>query len=178
MRIVTIVGKNRSGKSTVAKKLIEKTSWPTIEVSDIVKKISGQKTREALQLEKEKHAKDPDWLYRELKKEIDRIASAGANNIVVSGVREQYLIQRMKEDGSNVKVIGVSIADSERRRRTVELDKKSIEEFEKDESRDKELFNLDDLLKSSDYQVSTETSLEDMEDGVEKVLKQLELSSK
>lgn len=172
MRMIIIVGKNRSGKSTVAKKLVEKTSWPIIEVSNIVKVISGQKTREALQLEIEKHTKDPDWLYRELKKEIDSIIDAGANYIIVSGVREQYLLQRMKEDGLSVKVIGILIADSERRRRTIELDKKSIEEFERDESRDKELFNLNDLLELSDYQVSTET-LENMEDEVEKVLKRL-----
>lgn len=169
MRII-IVGKNRSGKSTVAKKFIQKTSWPTVEVSDIVKRISGQKTREALQTEKQKHTDDPDWLYREISKEI---LAKQSDNVIVSGVREQHLITRMKQDGFEVKVVGVLITDAERRRRTVELDKKSEEEFDKDELRDKTLFDLDRLLEMSDYQVSTEKSFEEMEAEVEQVLKHL-----
>lgn len=171
MRII-IVGKNRSGKSTVAKKFIQKTSWPTVEVSDIVKRISGQKTREALQTEKQKHTNDPDWLYREISKEIEKVSTEN-ENVIVSGVREQYLITRMKQDGFEVKVVGVFITDAERRRRTVELDKKSEEEFDKDELRDKTLFDLDRLLEMSDYQVSTEKSFEEMEAEVEQVLKHL-----
>ena len=79
----------------------------------------------------------------------------------------------MKQDGFEVKVVGVLITDAERRRRTVELDTKSEEEFDKDELRDKTLFDLDRLLEMSDYQVSTEKSFEEMEAEVEQVLKHL-----
>lgn len=169
MRII-IVGKNRSGKTTIAKKFVQKTSWPIVEVSDIVKRISGRTTRAELQTEKQKHTDDPDWLYREINQEI---LAKKSENIIVSGVREQYLVSRMKQDSFEVKVVGAFITDAERRRRTVELDKKSDEEFDRDDLRDKELFDLDRLLEMSDYQISTEKSFEEMEAEVEQVLKYL-----
>lgn len=167
MKVLIIVGKNRSGKSTIAKFLIKKTSWPIIEISDIVKRVSGQKAREALQMEKQKHINDPDWLYREVSGEIRK----NIGNVIIAGVREQYLIKRMKEDLFDVKVVGAVVSDQERRRRTVELDKKSEEEFYKEEMRDKTLFDLDSLISSADFQISTEKSLEEVEVEVEQVLK-------
>jgi len=153
--IICVVAKMGGGKGFVAKALGKELSLPVIEVSDIVKRISNASARKDLQLELNNHKDNPNWLYDEIKKEID-------GDCLISGIREPFLLDQLEKDfgKENIKVTKVMISDKRRRERLVERDKKSLEEIIGEEKKDEGL-GINETLERGQYSISSEGEYED-----------------
>ena len=151
--IICVVAKMGGGKGLIATVLANSLAIPVIEVSDIVREVTGSTEREILQLEAEKQ-KDPMWLYKKLKAKIN-------GDCVVSGIREPFLLEQLQKDfgKENIQVTKIKICDKRRRERLMKRDSKSIEQIFKEEKGDEKL-GIDEVLKTATYSVDTNGSLE------------------
>lgn len=162
--IICTIGKLKSGKSKLADILHDATEYPMIEVSRLVKWFAHSGVRKDLQLEREKHKDNPNWLYDEVKGLI-------AINTIVSGIREKYLLDQLRKDfgDQEIVVIAAEISDKERQRRAAAIDKKTEQEFLEDDERDKQ-FDIDELIANADYKINTERPLPETEVTLLKLL--------
>lgn len=170
--IICVVGRLRSGKSVITGTIAEATEYPVVEVSDIVKRIAGVKVkptdksvREKLQLEKDKHKDNKDWLYSEIKKEVESLDPGCPPNIIVSGIREVYLLQQLEKDFGELLVIGIMISDKIRMQRAKEMDGHTEEQFLKDEERDVKI-GIVEVMKEVDFWIDTERPLEETKKSI------------
>jgi len=157
--IICVVGKNKSGKSKVAEWIQEYTKFPLVEVSTLVKKFANSNVRKDLQLEKNKHQDDPDWLFREIRKEIH------TDNCIVSGIRELSILEKLQQAFKEVVVIA-AIVDDEVREERGSIIAEKVEEFIEDEKRDQELFDLDVLIAKAEATIDTSAEAEDTKAGI------------
>lgn len=167
--IICTVGKIKSGKSKLADIIQEVLNIPIIEVSSLVKQFAMSKVRKDLQLEKENHKNNPNWLYDKIKEKIEC-------NCIVSGIREQYLLDQLKKDFENeqIIVIAAQISNEERQRRAMILNNKTKQEFLDDELRDNE-FDIDKLITEAHYSINTELSLEATTNSLHNLINELKI---
>lgn len=163
-RIYLYLGKVGSGKSHIARQqyeLMEELGKEPfyIEVSalvtDFAKKITGKEnlSREELQGVKAQMKNDPNWLLDSI---IEQIESVSTNTIVLSGLREKWIYDKLVEKYGKMRVTIVE-ADSELRRNRREL---SSEQFKAAEERDNQI-GLGELLESvGDHAVVVENNYE------------------
>jgi cytidylate kinase len=97
--IIVILGRAGSGKTVLAKEVSRMTGFPLIEMSTIVQRVlrsSKEENRGHVNLNKDsQEKKDPDWLWREVKRHMVDYGQGVFRSCVISGIREPYLLHKL-----------------------------------------------------------------------------------
>lgn len=154
--IIVLVGRLGSGKSKLAKYLVESLDFRNfhfIEVSDLVKEIIQSQNRSSLVRESlHRKQEDPMWLAEPLRQKL-----VAHKNWVVSGVRELVLLDTIRDLGQKVHVVRLTCDDKVRLKRC--KDKfKTLSELRAADEVDNGL-GLLDVLASVDCELSTSSTL-------------------
>ena len=169
MLIISVVGGLSSGKTTVAKMFAAKLNCGTIEIGDLVRKITGSSDRAVLQAELNKHTKEPNWFYDELVKEINKEVDSKFKVAIVSGIREPILLCQMMDEHEVISVT-IEANDFIRYKRLIQRDGfTNLQDFRVANEKDIGL-GLDITMSMSHYSIDTTQSLDALERRVEQIL--------
>jgi len=112
MKIV-VIGRAGSGKTAVAEEICKLTNLPLIEVSSIVQSLqkTSKENRGQINLNKDQREKeDPDWLWREVSRHILDYGKGLDRSCVISGIREPYLLHKIRELKEDMFIIGLEVS--------------------------------------------------------------------
>ena len=175
MPILCIAGLIGSGKDTAADYISKKYGYNIIDYASILREICKKEglelTRDNLQNLRVKYGNT--FLAEEA---ANRIKKLKDDNIILTPMRrsEDFEIPK-KEFGENVKLIVVEASIKKRferlSRRGRENDPKDYEEFERQEAREKEIFNFDKTFSYADFKIKNSGSIDDMKKEIDKIMK-------
>lgn len=136
--VLSFVGKQGAGKSTIAKYVSELLSTGKIETSDIVKKIYHNLSRSELPSTGKRTKTDPNWLARALERELkEEIRHQNSDIVVLSGVREIEIHKYFLSKRFTLHSFEVIAAPEVRYTRLLEMHKvRNAEEFLDQERRE------------------------------------------
>lgn len=101
LKIVSIVGRQGSGKSTIGKYLAKSLRTIHVETSDVVRSLNKNLTRAELPSTGKKTKKDPEWLGKAIAEQV----LSGDDTAVLTGAREHQVHKYLVKQGAVVKVI-------------------------------------------------------------------------
>lgn len=167
-RIVSIVGRQGAGKSTVGKYLAEIFGVVHIETSYIVRSLFKDiLRREELASTGQRTEKDPNWLGRAIEEEIK---DEGA--VILTGVREKEVHQYLKSQGAQVRIIVLQCPAVERYLRLRNLHKvESPKDFIEQEIRE-DMLGIKGTMQNAELIIQTNV-LDTAEETVERIRKLL-----
>lgn len=179
MRIICIAGLIGSGKDTAADYISRKYDYKIIDYANILREVCKREglelTRDNLQNLRVKYGNT--FLAEEA---VNRIKSSGNDKIVLTPMRrsEDFEIPR-REFGDSV-MLTVIEADAKKRferlkNRGRENDPKDFGEFERQEAREREIFNFEKTFSYADFRVKNNEGIEDMKKKIDKIMKNLEM---
>lgn len=154
IRIVSIVGRQGSGKTTVAKLLASHYMCPHIECSTVVRNLCGDLPREEMHKTNARTATEPTWLGDAVADEIEKqileydlqYPHLTREVIIISGAREVEVVDTLRTLGADVLQLAVTTWTPARYRRLKELGKvKGLEDFRKADKTESKI-GLDKLL--------------------------------
>lgn len=179
MKIIGIVGLIGSGKDEAANYIAERYSYRIINMSDIFREILRSEgiepTRKNLQEERVKRGMR--FLAQEVVKRIKNMAKKGVEKIVITSVRRPEDYEIVKKAFGDYKLIQI-FADKEKRfermkKRGRPGDPKTLEEFEKQENKDKEIFEFEKTFKYADYKIDNNGTKEDLRNKIDELMKRI-----
>lgn len=150
-RIISLVGPQGSGKSTIGQRLSSAITAPHIEASEFAKKITGTNVRSELPGATEKFtAKDPDWLGRGIELRIKELAK---DLVILTGVRERNVHLYLASQGANIYIYELDAPMPLRYDRLLSLKKVSnADEFIRQELREMKL-GVWDVCNDATYRI-------------------------
>lgn len=154
--ILSVVGEQGAGKTTIGQKLARYLETDHIETSGVVRALTEKEyDKKDLASTKERTKEDPNWLGEAIYERIVESLEKDLTSVVVTGVREvevhEYLRRR------NLDVLGIDVvADPDIRCfRLIELGKiKDEKDFIEQELRERAM-GLNEVMAKSSFQVST-----------------------
>lgn len=151
-QIISLVGYQGSGKSTVGKLLAHLLNCRHVETSAVVKKVTGVEKRENLASTGKQTKIDPDWLGSAV---AEHVVQASKKLVVLTGVRERAVHEFLISFAKQVDIIELTSPPELRFDRVKELGKVSTAaEFIEQELKEKEL-GLEDVICNATYQIPT-----------------------
>ncbi len=178
MKIIGIVGLIGSGKDTAEEYISEKYGYKSISMGDVLREIAASEgcgmDRDSLQNLRVK--KGRTFLAEEV---AQRISDSGWGRVIISGIRmpEDYEIPR-KRFGGCIKLIHVEASRKKRferlAKRGTERDPKSIDEFRRNEKREKEIYDFGKTFSHADYVLDNNGSMEDLKRRADKIMAEIE----
>lgn len=180
--IIVVIGRAGSGKTVISKEVCKLVGIPLVEMSTIVQSLlekskenRGQINTNIAELEKE----DPDWLWRHVLEALQQ----HNYQCVISGIREPYLLHKIRELKQDILVIGLEVSLFNRYSRLCVRDGfmsikhfRAIDEGTKEKNGyvgDNEL-GIDITLTGCDIIIDANKSLEEVKKEIHKVLFQKE----
>lgn len=101
--LISLVGLQGSGKSTLGHKIARRIGTEKIETSDVVRSIYKNLKRSELPTTAERTKDDPDWLGRAVFDTLEgAYADSGKRAVVLTGVRELEVQKFLKKMGLNI----------------------------------------------------------------------------
>lgn len=154
--VLSLVGKQGTGKSTLAKKIAHNLNTIYIETSDVVQEYFRNVPRKELTMSRTKTHDDPEWLGKDLYSRIfPEFKRKEVKAVVLSGVREievhKYLERR------NVRLVVIEIISDPviRCKRLIDLGTvNSVEHFIDQDLRERQM-GLDEVSSRARFQVET-----------------------
>lgn len=154
--VISIVGKQGTGKSTIAKRVAQNLSTQYIETSDVVAaEIDNAIPRKDMTVTRYKTQTDPDWLGKAVYERIFPMYKPRVRTVVLSGVREvevhKYLLRRQ------LKIIPIEVVcDPDTRcKRLLDLGTvRSVEHFV-DQDLEERKMGLDEVLDQARFTITT-----------------------
>jgi dephospho-CoA kinase len=184
MHIIGVVGLNGSGKDEVVKYLNKKHSIPLISVGDIVREIAAKEglepSRENLDGITQKYFNRYGEGYF-VKLVIEKIHSSGWKNCGISGIRSPRDIDLVREAfKQDFILIHVYISDPRVRyeriyQRGSRRDELTYAEFLQQDQVSEQLFHISQSIASADYSISNDSTLEDLQREVDRLVKEKKL---
>jgi dephospho-CoA kinase len=157
-RIISLVGYQGSGKTTIGQRVARNYSSKRVEISTLVKTLTKDSlVREELPSTYKWTEENPTWLSSYL---IDLLnnyftAKPDKNLVILSGVREQILHDELVKAGAQVFVCAIYAPPIDRYKRLVELGKvHTEEEFINHEMSEKEM-GLGEVIANADYTITS-----------------------
>ena len=175
MPILCITGLMGSGKGEAADYISKKYDYKIIDYADVLREICRREglelTRDNLQNLRIKYGNT--FLAEDV---VERVKKLKTDKIVLTSLRrsEDFEIPK-KEFGHKVKLIVIG-ADAKIRfdrlkKRGRENDPKDFAEFERQETREKEIFNFDKTFSYADFKITNNKKMDDMKREIDKVMK-------
>lgn len=153
--VLSLVGKQGSGKTTLGKKLARNLGTRHIETSDVVKSLHTDKERHELPETGKRTRDEPDWLAAPLYDEIYPVFNEGKQTVVLTGVREVEVHSYLQRRGLYLLVIDVLTEPSVRYTRLRRLEKvKNVHEFLDQELGERAL-GIDEVADSARIELKT-----------------------
>lgn len=155
--VLSLVGEQGAGKSTIGQKLARYLDTTHIEISGVVKALTNNHKADKAELVKtrEKTAEDPTWLGEAVYERCLEAYDTGKRSVVITGVREVEVYDYLKRRG--VLVIGIDVvADPDIRcQRLMELGKISDEQAFIEQDIKEVRMGLHEVMGRSEFQIST-----------------------
>ena len=107
--IIVVIGRAGSGKTTYSKEICKMTEMPLVEMSMIVQNLTeGSKaSRGQINANTDQRAKsDPDWLWNPVHEALQQ----HNYHCVLSGIREPYLLHKIKVLKQETLVLGLEVS--------------------------------------------------------------------
>lgn len=175
MPIVCVAGLIGSGKDTAAEYISKKYGYKIIDYANILREICKREglelTRDNLQNLRVKYGNT--FLAEEA---VRGIKNSKDKNIILTPMRrsEDFEIPK-KEFGHDVKLIVIESDIKKRfdrlKRRGRENDPKDLKEFERQEAREREIFNFDKTFSYADFKIKNNGTIKDLEKSIDNVMK-------
>jgi len=111
--LIVVIGRAGSGKTTISKEVCKLTDLPLVEMSTIVQNLQqrSKEQRGQININKDQREKqNPDWLWCEVYQEIVKVGKGSDKSCIISGIREPYLLYKIRELKSDVFVIGLEVS--------------------------------------------------------------------
>lgn len=155
IRIVSIVGPQGTGKTTIGSRLALLLETRHIEASDYAKRITGSKQRSDLPGLTEKYTKEnPDWLGQAIE---EVILEQESKTIILTGVRERNVHLYLASRGARLAIYELEAPAELRFQRLLRLEKvSSATEFIEQELREIKL-GVVDVCKDALHKVPNST---------------------
>ena len=176
--IIVVIGRAGSGKTTYSKEICKMTEMPLVEMSTIVQNLTeGSKTsRGQINTNTDQRAKnDPDWLWNPVHKALQQHNC----HCVLSGIREPYLLHKIKALKQETLVLGLEVSLFHRYSRLCFRDGFfSVKEFRNIDTGTKEKdgyvgdneLGIDITLTGCDVMIDGNKSLEEVKREIESLL--------
>ena len=174
MRIICISGLIGSGKDTVAEYISEKYGYEIIDYANILREVCKREglelTRENLQNLRVKYGNT--FLAEEA---IGRVKKSSSEKIILSSLRRSEDYEMPKKEFKN-DLIMILIESAPKVRfgrlsnRGRENDPKDFKEFERQELREKEIFNFDKTFSYADFKIKNNDSIKELKHRIDEVM--------
>lgn len=153
--VLSLVGKQGSGKSTLGKKLARYLGTQHVETSDIVKALNRGKKRDELPSTGERTKSEPDWLAVPLYDQLFPVFNKGKQTVVLTGVREVEVHTYLKRRGLQLLVIDITADPDVRFYRLFHLEKiTSAKAFIEQDLKERAL-GINEVIDSASVEVRT-----------------------
>lgn len=153
--VLSLVGKQGAGKSTIGDRLARYLRTEHIETSDVVRDLNEGKTREELPETGKLTKDDPTWLGEPLYERLQPVFDSGKQTAVLTGVREVEVHEHLRKRGIKLVIVDVTSDPQLRYTRLIELGKvDNANQFLEQELREKEL-GVNEVIDSSKYEMTT-----------------------
>lgn len=96
--IISLVGRQGSGKTTLGKELAKFLQCPHVEASGVVREECGELARTDMPSTNKRSEEEPRWLADAMRKHFSNTKKA----VVVTGVREPHIHEIWEEDGDEL----------------------------------------------------------------------------
>jgi len=180
--IIVVVGRAGSGKTAVAKEICKLMDLPLVEMSTIVQNFlkASKEHRGEINKDIADHEKqDPDWLWKEVEREIIKVGKGAGRHCVLSGIREPYLLHKIRQwKWTDVCVVGLEVSEFNRYSRLCNRDGfVSVKEFKKIDNGTKEKdgyvgdneLGIDITLTGCNFMVNANGTLEEVRNSISKL---------
>lgn len=176
--IIVVIGRAGSGKTAVSKEICKLTEMPLVEMSPIVQKLTeGSKiSRGQINTNTDQRTKqDPDWLWSPVHEALQQ----HNYHCVLSGIREPYLLHKIKELKQDTLILGLEVSPFNRYSRLCFRDGFfSVKDFRNIDTGTKKKdgyvgdneLGLDIALTGCDVMIDGNKSLEEVRRGIESLL--------
>ena len=147
MKILSIIGQQGTGKSTIGRIIAEKESALFVEASDVVRILCGDISREEMPLTNARTATEPYWLAEGIHKYINALTTIPIGFVVLTGVREPEVHEGLIRLGCySPRVIKLWLPEQERYARVLQrTPETTYEEFKRHDENELSI-GLDKLL--------------------------------
>ena len=163
IQVVSIIGRQGSGKSTVGQLVAHHRRCQWIETSEVVRSVVGPTERKDMPKTNERTSEEPNWLgdaiaetYDESRLLLNRFRkhpTTDMHSLVLTGVREVEVHEALEQQGATVYPISLHSPKFVRFERLKQVRKVgSWEEFEEQDHAEGEI-GLDVLLSITHYQL-------------------------
>lgn len=154
--VISLVGYQGSGKSTLSKKLARAIHTDMLEVSDRVKSMYEDYAREKLPSTSERTKQDPNWLGKDVAEGLAEIYKGQQRQVaILSGAREEQLHKYLLKRGIKLWVFEIVAPPALRFQRVYDLHKvQSASQFIEHELSEREM-GLDRVCEKAPFRVIT-----------------------
>ncbi|MFP4232744.1 MAG: AAA family ATPase [Candidatus Aenigmatarchaeota archaeon] len=181
MLVLGLTGPIGAGKDAVSDYLEKEHGFETFSCGDVIRKIAEEEglepTRENLQmLGKEYRKKEGKGFLG--KKAAEIAENKGSDKLAVNGIRNPEEVEELKKKlGKTFNLIHVKASEETRFRRLKERarpgDPQSFQEFEKQDSVEKDKFNMEETFSMADKEITNEGTMEELYRKVDSLLEKL-----
>ena len=176
--IIVVVGRAGSGKTVVSKEVCKLMDLPLVEMSTIVQSFLKASKEQRGQINKDtavREKQDPDWLWKLV---CDTLQQHNFH-CVLSGIREPYLLHKIRQLKQEVCVVGLEVSLFNRYSRLCNRDGfMSVKDFRSIDNGTKEKdgyvgdneLGIDITLTGCDFIVDANGTLEEVRHSIESTL--------
>lgn len=179
MKVIAAVGRNASGKDTLAGYLQQRCDVPVLVAGDVVRNLARERGIEPTRANLHKLSRQimrehgQDYLMRCL---IDRVEAHDWQAIAISGVRTPVDVETLRERfGQDLLVVHVAVGDPRERYRRMQdrdapRDPESYAAFLRQEREEEKLFSLSETIRRADMTIENNGVLEAFHRQIEAAL--------
>ena len=180
VKVIGLTGSIGAGKGEVGKFLVEKHGYAQLTIGDVVREYLRE---HGMEITRDNSVKVSEEMRQKhgitywVQKVVDKIRKEGYQKVVVDGVRlpsdDELLRKNFGKDYILIKVDASPNIRFERlRERARPGFPKTIEEFKLHETRENRVFKLDETFKKAEAVIDNSTTLEDLHNRTENLLKE------
>lgn len=152
IHILSLVGRQGAGKSSIGHGLAVQVEVPHIEASSVVRKVYGDIPRDKMPETNKRTATEPDWLGNAIASEI--LDHHDASYVIVTGAREREVHDTLLQLGASLQVIEIYADQQQRYDRHLGVKCSNEAEFLLHEDNEASI-GLDELLAKCPFQLDT-----------------------